>query len=222
MSQAAMANVHDAHAAGAIAFTYEGEPRMTAGALQRWTLRFAARIDLPSGARVAVAHRWPSDWGIAQASEPAGVDYLEAETSAGTSVRCGMRACIPGSFDHILFVELPDGLAAGDSLALRYGEGTIGLARLPRPTFIEEASPFSLRGRSATARPGANSSAMPSRSSARNRSVLSSARRRESRPASLSRYTFASRMPGAIRRTWTRPSTSRSPTGDPTRSPSNA
>lgn len=148
MSEAAQANavVHAADTAGAIAFSYEGDSRMSAGALQRWTLRFAARIDLPCGARIAVAHRWPSDWGIAQASEPAGVDYLEAETSGGTSVRWWNARLHPWHpFDHIVFVELSDGLAAGESLALRYGEGRSGSPGYRVQTFIEEASPFSLR-----------------------------------------------------------------------------
>jgi Protein of unknown function (DUF3604) len=136
----------DATGAGAIAFRYEGERRMTAGTLQRWTLRFAALIDLPAGARIAVAHRWPSDWGIAQASDPAGVDYLEAETSDGTSVRwwnARLHAWHP--FDHIVFVELPDGLQTGESVELRYGEGRGGAPGYRVQTFIEEASPFSLR-----------------------------------------------------------------------------
>lgn len=148
MSQAAQANAvfHDADAGGAIAFRYEGEPRMTAGALQRWTLHFDARIDLTPGARIAVAHRWPSDWGIAQANEPGGVDYFEAATSGGMSVRWwNARLHTWHPFDHIVFAELPDGLAAGDSLALCYGEGRAGSPGFRVQTFIEEASPFSLR-----------------------------------------------------------------------------
>jgi Protein of unknown function (DUF3604) len=148
VSEAAQADavVRDADAASAIAFAYEGERRMTAGALQRWTLRCTARADLQAGARIAVAHRWPSDWGIAQASDPAGVDYLEAETSDGSSVRW-WNARLHGwhPFDHIVFVELPDGLDTGESLALRYGEGRSGSPGYRVQTFIEEASPFSLR-----------------------------------------------------------------------------
>lgn len=138
--------MRDADAAGMIAFGYEGERRMTAGALQRWTLRFAAQAALPAGARIAVAHRWPSDWGIAQSSDPAGVDYLEAETSDGTSLRwwnARLHAWHP--FDHVVFVELPEGLEAGESVALRYGEGRSGSPGYRVQTFIEEASSFSLR-----------------------------------------------------------------------------
>ncbi|MEJ7671051.1 MAG: DUF3604 domain-containing protein [Casimicrobiaceae bacterium] len=156
MSQVARAEtcVREAATAGAIAFTYEGEPRMTAGALQRWTLRFTAQIDLPAGARIGVAHRWPSDWGVAQASNAGDVDYLEAETSDGTSVRWwNARLHTWHPFDHIVFVELPEGLAAGDAVALRYGEGRRGSPGYRVQTFIEEASPSSLRWQAADGEP---------------------------------------------------------------------
>jgi hypothetical protein len=136
----------DAEATGGITFGYEGERRMTAGTLQRWTLRFTAQVDLGPGARIGIAHRWPSDWGIAQASNPAGVDYLEVETTDGASVRwwnARLHAWHP--FDHIVFVELPEGLRAGESVAMRYGEGRLGSPGYRVQTFIEEASPFSLR-----------------------------------------------------------------------------
>jgi len=146
MNQAVQADVVDADAAGAIAFSYAGEHRMTAGSLQRWTLRFTARTDLPAGARIGVAHRWPSDWGIAQSDDPAGVDYLEAASSDGSSVRWwNARLHTWHPFDHIVFLELPDGLNAGESVALSYGEARAGSPGYRVQTFIEEASPFSLR-----------------------------------------------------------------------------
>lgn len=138
----------------AIAFTYDGKSRMTAGTLERWTLRFAAHANLPRGARIGIAHRWPSDWGIAQAGDPDGVDYLEADTSNRTSVRwwnARLHAWHP--FDHVLFVELPDGLPSRETLALRYGDGRLGSPGFRVQTFIEEASPFSLRWQSADGEP---------------------------------------------------------------------
>ena len=134
----------------AIAFIYDGKSRMTAGTLERWTLRFAAQVNLPRGACIGIAHRWPSDWGIAQADDPAGVDYLEADTSARVSVRWwNVRLHAWHPFDHILLVELPDGLPAGESVVLRYGDGRNGSPGFRVQTFIEEASPFSLRFQSA-------------------------------------------------------------------------
>ena len=136
----------DAPATNVVAFTYEGKSRMTAGALERWTLRFTARAEVPPGGRIGIAHRWPSDWGIAQASDPAGIDYLEAEASGGASVRwwnARLHAWHP--FDHIVFVELCDGLQAGGVVALRFGDGRRGSPGFRVQTFIEEASPSSLR-----------------------------------------------------------------------------
>lgn len=137
-----------------VAFAYEGNARMTAGALERFVFRFIAKDELPPGARIGIAHRWPSDWGIAQANDPAGVDYLEADTSVGASVRW-WNARLHGwhPFDHILFVELPDGLPAAESVALRYGDGRNGSPGFRVQTFIEEASPFSLRFQSGAAAP---------------------------------------------------------------------
>ena len=132
--------------ATAIDFKYDGASRMTAGALQRWVLQFTPHVELLPGACIGVAHRWPSDWGIAQASDPAGADYLEAKTSNGASVRWwNARLHSWHPFDHIVFAELPEGLAANESVALHYGGSHHGSPGFRVQTFIEEASPFSLR-----------------------------------------------------------------------------
>jgi hypothetical protein len=143
---AAMHGPRDSDPASAIAFAYDGPSRMTAGTLQRWTIGCTARAVLPPGARIGVAHRWPNDWGIAQATDAAGADYLEVACTNGASVRW-WNARLHGwhPFDHVLFVELPDGLAASATVALRYGEGRHGSPGFRVQTFIEEASPFSLR-----------------------------------------------------------------------------
>lgn len=133
-------------AATAIAFEYQGASCMAAGSLQRWTLRFTAQVDLPAGARIAVAHRWPNDWGIAQAGDPEGVDYLDVAASDGASVRWwNARLLTWHPFDHMIFVELPDGLPSGQSVAMRYGDAREGSPGFRVQTFIEEASPHSLR-----------------------------------------------------------------------------
>ncbi|HVE51662.1 MAG TPA: DUF3604 domain-containing protein [Casimicrobiaceae bacterium] len=132
--------------ADAIRFEYVGATRMTAGTLDRWTLRFVALRDLPAGARIGVAHRWPCDWGIAQASDPQGVDYLEVVVAGGKSVRwwnARLHAWHP--FDHIVFVEMSDGLTKGQTMEMRYGEARYGSPGFRVQTFIEEGSPFSLR-----------------------------------------------------------------------------
>ena len=119
---------------------------MTAGSFVRWTDRFVARRDLPAGARIGVAHRWPSDWGIAQGGDPAAADYLEVEASNGAATRWwNARLHNWHPFDHIVFVELPDGLARGAAVEMRYGSDRHGSPGFRAQTFIEEASPFSLR-----------------------------------------------------------------------------
>ena len=146
--------VQDAGAARAIAFEYDGPTRMTAGALHRFTQRFIAREPLPAGSRIGVAHRWPSDWGVAQASNATAIDYLAAQASDGTSVRWwNARLHNWHPFDHIVFVELPDGLSRDAWIELRYGDGRGGSPGFRAQTFIEEASPFSLRWQRAEAEP---------------------------------------------------------------------
>jgi hypothetical protein len=156
MSEAILADglIRDADAAAAIAFRYEGARCMTAGALQRWTLHFTATRDLPQGARIAMAHRWPNDWGIAQAVAPTGIDYLDATTSDGTSLRWwNARLHTWHPFDHVVFVELPAGLARHASAMLRFGDERAGSPGFRTQTFIEEASPFSLRWQAAEGEP---------------------------------------------------------------------
>ena len=138
--------VVDDRLALAIAFAYEGPATFRAGELSRWTLRFTAAVELPGDACVAVAHRWPNDWGVAQGSDPAGVDFLVARTSDGCAVRWwASRLHTWHPFDHALFVELPDGLPRGAHVELRYGDDAQGSPGFRVQTFIEEASPFSLR-----------------------------------------------------------------------------
>ncbi|HVF65726.1 MAG TPA: DUF3604 domain-containing protein [Casimicrobiaceae bacterium] len=133
-------------ASDAIELRFDGERRLTAGSLARWTLHLTARRPMQAAARIAIAHRWPNDWGIAQGRDPAGRDYLDASTSDDGSVRWWSdRLPAWHPFDHVLFVELSDGLAQDRQLMLRYGDARKGSPGFTVQTFIEEASPFSLR-----------------------------------------------------------------------------
>lgn len=146
--------IADPRAAAMIELRYLGEPRMAAGTLQRWTLRCTARVDLPAGARIAVAHRWPNDWGVAQADDPAAADYLCIDTSSRVPVRWWTaRLHTWHPFDHVLFVELPDGLARRECVDLHYGDAKSGSPGFHVQSFIEEASPFSLRWQAADGGP---------------------------------------------------------------------
>ena len=145
--------VQDADAARAIVFAYDGPQVFRAGELARFTLRFTAAAALPRNACIAVAHRWPNDWGPPQCSDAPAVDYLEARAARGASVRWWTsRLHTWHPFDHATFVELPDGLESDASVELRYGDGAGGSPGFRAQTFIEAASPFSLRWQ---AEPGA-------------------------------------------------------------------
>jgi hypothetical protein len=146
--------VQDADAARAIAFAYAGPTTFRAGELARFTLRFTARAALPRNACIAVAHRWPNDWGPPQCTDAAAADYLEARAERSASVRWWTsRLHTWHPFDHATFVELPDGLADGASVELRFGDGAAGSPGFRAQTFIEAASPFSLRWQAAPGAP---------------------------------------------------------------------
>ncbi|GMU70552.1 MAG: DUF3604 domain-containing protein [Burkholderiales bacterium] len=144
--------VREGPTTGAVAFRTESSRRMTAGSLARWRFTFDACVALPPGARIAVAHRWPCDWGNAQGRDPQGENYLTARTSDGSPTRWwAARLHLWHPFDHVLFVEVPDGLARGASVELRFGDGCAGSPGFRVQSFIEEGSPFSLRWRATEA-----------------------------------------------------------------------
>ena len=148
------ADVDVRSSAAAVVHEYDGPGRMHAGSLARWTLRCRAGAPLAAGARFAVAHRWPSDWGSAQAGDPGAADYLEVRASNGAAVRwwnARLHAWHP--FDHILFVELLDALGTTECIELDYGAPEGGCPGFRVQTFIEEASPFSLRWQAAPEMP---------------------------------------------------------------------
>lgn len=142
--------VREGPTTNAVVFRAEGPRRMTAGTLERWTYAFDARVALPAGTRFAVAHRWPCDWGNAQGRDPQGADYLTVRTSDGSPARWwAARLHLWHPFDHVIFVEMPDGLARGASVELGFGDGIAGSPGFRVQSFIEEGSPFSLRWRAA-------------------------------------------------------------------------
>ena len=140
------------NAVGAIAFGYEGERRMTAGdvaaldaALHRTGSILPARC---ANRRSPIAGR--ATGASRRRAIPPASTTSKWKRPTGTSVRwwnARLHAWHP--FDHIVFVELPEGLRAGESVAMRYGEGRLGSPGYRVQTFIEEASPFSLRWQAA-------------------------------------------------------------------------
>ena len=166
--------VDDRGAAAAIGFDYEGAAHVTAGASQRWTMRFVAR-----GSRCRPVRASPSRI----AGRATGGSRSRASRQASTiSKRTPPRARAVRwwnarlhtwhPFDHVLLRRAADGLAEGESLALRYGEGR-RLARLPRPDVHRGSRRRSAcAGRSRPARRGSSSRGMWSSRRQRDRSKV--------------------------------------------------
>jgi len=131
---------------GVVRVAYEGEPVLAAGALARFAVSVESTFALPPGAQLALARRWPSDWGTPQADDPAGVDFLRIDAGAGVPLRWWHeRRPAWHPFDHVLFVELPAGLPANTRCAARFGASDGGSPGFRVQTFLEEASPLSVR-----------------------------------------------------------------------------
>jgi hypothetical protein len=133
-----------AHAA--VRVRYDGEPVLSAGTLTQFVVSIEADLDLPRGTRLAFARRWPSDWGVPQAADPAAADYLRVDAGPERAVRWWHeRRPTWHPFDHVVFVTLPDGLAAGARCSARFGASEGGSPGFRVQTFLEEASPLSVR-----------------------------------------------------------------------------
>lgn len=138
---------HGGEVSRAIGVEYEGPARMVAGSVDRWCFRFAARAAIGAGARLAIAHRWPSDWGRPQSRDRQAVDFVEVVPGADAALRWWpARLHTWHPFDHVLFVELDDALPAGHGVTVAFG-GDPGGAGFRVQSFLEEGSPFSVRAR---------------------------------------------------------------------------
>lgn len=135
----------EAPAACKLAFEYHGPVPLVAGALDRWRYRLVSRAAIAAGARIAIAHRWPSDWGTPQGADRGAMDFLEVRSSAAIPLRWwSARLHTWHPFDHVLFVEIDAPLAPGQDLTLAFG-GDAVTAGFRVQSFAEEGSPFSIR-----------------------------------------------------------------------------
>ena len=136
--------------AGSARVVYEGALQLQAGALTRFTVGVLLEFALPAGAQLGIARRWPSDWGLPQSDNPAAVDYVRIHATAGRQFRWHhgrQHAWHP--FDHVLEITLIDSLPAGEQLNVTFGDASQGSPGFTVQTFIEEASPLSVRLRAA-------------------------------------------------------------------------
>ena len=131
---------------GEVFATYTGDTVIAAGSMIHFEVSIVSPVALPRGTEIGLARRWPSDWGTAQSADPSGPDFLRIDCASGGAVRWWNARSHPWHpFDHVLFVTLPDGLPANETLRARFG-GDAGVSPgFTAQTFIEEASPLSIR-----------------------------------------------------------------------------
>jgi hypothetical protein len=133
-------------AAGRVSAHYRGDGVLTAGSLTRFDVTVQAPSGLPAAACLALARRWPSDWGTPQWQRPEANDFVRLDAVGATRLRWwNARLHLWHPFDHVLMVELLEPLAAGGSLRVRFGDAEGGSPGFSVQTFIEEASPLSVR-----------------------------------------------------------------------------
>ena len=141
-----------AFADGSVRVVYAGDAVLAAGTLTRFRVTIDADAAMPPGTQFGFARRWPSDWGVPQSHDPGAPDFVSMNADGGHPVRwwtARRHAWHP--FDHIVFAELPAGLSAGERFAIDFGDARGGSPGFTVQTFLEEASPLSVR----LMRPGA-------------------------------------------------------------------
>ncbi len=130
----------------AVTVGYDGDEIVRAGAPTRFTLRVHAQRALPAGTLIAIARRWPSDWGLPQSADPGAVNFLRVAAPTRVPVRwwnTRLHAFHP--FDHVTIVELLGRLHADERVELDFGDPSGGSPGFVAQTFIEEASPLVVR-----------------------------------------------------------------------------
>jgi len=117
-----------------------------AGSISSWTVSLDTMEPMEPGGRVALARRWPSDWGMPQASDPTAPDFLTVHAASGAPLRWWTELVYAWHpFDHVLYVEVLASLPVGDRIEFRFGDNRRGSPGAHVQTFIEEASPLSVR-----------------------------------------------------------------------------
>ncbi|MBL8698788.1 MAG: DUF3604 domain-containing protein [Alphaproteobacteria bacterium] len=119
----------------------DGPSPVVAGMAGTWTATFrAGPAGLPAGSALAFVRRWPSDWDVPQCHSPDQPGFTTISISPPCRHRWRTRRSIEWHpFDHVFQIDLLDALPPGAAVAARFG--------LRAQTFIEEASPLSVRVR---------------------------------------------------------------------------
>lgn len=136
---------------GGVRVVFDGKPTVRAGECAQFTITIEADFALPCGAEVGFARRWPSDWGLPQWNNPEALDHVRFwTTNAGPIRTWNSRLHAWHPFDHALFVALPAGLTLGERLTAQFGGQGDHAPGYTVQTFIEEASPLTIRMRTGT------------------------------------------------------------------------
>lgn len=119
-----------------------------AGSIAGWVVSVDVTQSLDTGSRLAFARRWPSDWGAPQGDDPRAADFFTVHASNSAPLRWWTEVVYPWHpFDHVIYVEAIAPIGAGERVELRFGDDRDGSPGATVQTFIEEASPLSVRVR---------------------------------------------------------------------------
>jgi len=125
--------------------TLEGPSPVVAGMSGVWIATFlVGDAGLPVGSGIAFVRRWPSDWDVPQSRSVDEPGFTTISISPPCRHRWRTRRSIEWHpFDHVFEIELLEAVPPGTKIAATF--------RVRAQTFIEEASPLSVRVRSGTA-----------------------------------------------------------------------
>jgi hypothetical protein len=118
-----------------------GPNPIAAGMPGTWTATYRTGPEgLPAGSTIAFVRRWPSDWDVPQCQSPDLPGYTTLTFGRPCRHRWRTRRSIEWHpFDHVFEIDLLDALPAATDITARFN--------LRAQTFIEEASPLSVRVR---------------------------------------------------------------------------
>lgn len=117
---------------------------VVAGSLGTWHLTYHAGLyGIDDGGRLKLAWKFISDWGQPQTTDPIGLNYLTATTSADARLHVRWDGSQHGHMrprEKAVIVDISQGaVAPGDTITLTYGDTSHGSAGTMAQTFCERA-----------------------------------------------------------------------------------
>ncbi len=121
---------------------------VTAGSLGTWAVRFTVgERGIDPGGAIALARRWPCDWGVPQGDRPSDPDYVTVVSSGRASLAWQfVRREAWHPWDHVFRVTVSGSpLRKDDVLTITFGDRSRGGPGARAQTCIEEACRLSVR-----------------------------------------------------------------------------